>query len=302
MIWQSHLSPRLLDKRGWALLISTPRGKGYFYDLFRRGQGEDPTYVSWNYPSWTSPLLDADAIEEERSRLPERVFRQEYGAEFMEGAGAVFRNVRECAVGEWKEPADGEHYVAGLDLAKVEDYTVLVIMNREREVVFVDRFHRIDWALQVGRIKAAGDRYNRCRVLCDVTGVGDPVYEQLLRAGVYVDPYAFTMRSKAALIDNLALQLEQRRIALPRADLWPEGIDELESFEFSVTDSGNVRRSAPSFGRARGPRPQSHPEADTGAHGRRPRRRRPRREGSRPPRPPGRGLRQAGLGPRRPRA
>ena len=35
-IWQSHLSQRLIDKRGWALLISTPRGKGYFFDLFKR--------------------------------------------------------------------------------------------------------------------------------------------------------------------------------------------------------------------------------------------------------------------------
>jgi len=33
---------------------------------------------------------------------------------------------------------------------------------------------------------------------------------------------------------------------LPRPDLWPEGIDELEAFEYSVTDSGNVRTSAPS--------------------------------------------------------
>lgn len=27
-IWQSHLSQRLIDKQGWALLISTPKGKG----------------------------------------------------------------------------------------------------------------------------------------------------------------------------------------------------------------------------------------------------------------------------------
>ena len=39
-------------------------------------------------------------IEEERARLPERVFLQEYRAEFVEGAGAVFRNVHECATGE----------------------------------------------------------------------------------------------------------------------------------------------------------------------------------------------------------
>lgn len=117
LIWQSHLSQRLLDNRGWALLISTPKGKGYFFDLFRRGQGKDPTYKSWNYPSWTSPLLDSAAIEEERSRLPERVFLQEYGAEFIEGSGAVFRNVRECATGSWQAPLRGMSYHAGVGQA-----------------------------------------------------------------------------------------------------------------------------------------------------------------------------------------
>jgi len=39
--------------------------------------------------------------------------------------------------------------------------------------------------------------------------------------------------------------LERREIVLPRAQLWPELIDELEGFEYSITDSGNVRSSAP---------------------------------------------------------
>src|SRR5260221_2113688 len=101
-IWESHLSQRLIDRHGWALLISTPKGKGYFFDLFKRGQGVDPDYASWNMPSWANPLLDRDVIEQERERLPERVFRQEFGAEFIEGSGSVFRNVRECATGHWQ--------------------------------------------------------------------------------------------------------------------------------------------------------------------------------------------------------
>ena len=246
LVWQSHLSQRLLDRRGWALLISTPKGKGYFYDLYRRGKGNDPDYESWNCPSWTNPLLDADVIEEERSRLPERVFNQEYGGEFIEGAGSVMRGVRECATGEWQEPKEGEYYVAGLDLAKVEDYTVLVIMNHRREVVFVDRFHRIDWEQQVGRIRTAADRYNQARILVDSTGAGEPVFEQLLRGGCYADPYPFTAKSKAALIDNLAIMIEKQEITLPKVELWLEGIDELEAFEYSITDSGNVRTGSPS--------------------------------------------------------
>ncbi|MGH9363378.1 MAG: hypothetical protein ACRD2T_15830, partial [Thermoanaerobaculia bacterium] len=82
-IWDSHLSQRLIDKRGWALLISTPHGKGWFYDLWRRGQGgEDREFESWNQPSWANPYLPGDLIEGQRHRIPERVFRQEYEAQF----------------------------------------------------------------------------------------------------------------------------------------------------------------------------------------------------------------------------
>ena len=245
MIWQSHLSQRLLDKQGWALLISTPKGKGYFYDLFRRGRGEDRDWRSWNYPSRTNPLLDAKRIEEERSRLPERVFRQEYDAEFVEGSGAVFRNVRDSATGAFEPPRSGKRYYAGLDLAKVEDFTVLSIMDRDRNLVYVDRFHRLDWPLQVQRIHQSLERYGRVPVHVDSTGVGEPIYETLLRAGVRAFPYPFTARSKAALIDNLALLFEQKKIRIPTPELWPDGIEELESFEYSVTDAGNVKTGAP---------------------------------------------------------
>jgi hypothetical protein len=244
-IWQSHLSQRLLDKRGWALLISTPRGKGWLYDLFQRAKQGDPDYASWNMPSATNPMLDASAIEAERDRLPERIFRQEYGAEFIEGAGSVFSNVRECATGTWRDPEPGKRYWAGLDLAKVEDYSVLVIMDKERNVCFADRFHRIDWGTQVARIEGNVRRYNKAKVHCDVTGVGDPIYEALCKQGLQVVPYPFTSKSKAALVNALVLMLEQRTIVLPRTDLWDVGIAELEAFEYSVTDQGNIRMSAP---------------------------------------------------------
>jgi len=245
LIWESHLSQRLIDKKGWALLISTPKGKGWFYELFQRG-GRDPAYASWNHPSWTNPHLDRDMIEQERDRLPERVFLQEYGAEFIEGAGSVFRNVRECATGTFADPDPDKTYFAGLDLAKVEDYTVLVILDEDRRVVHVDRFHRLDWSMQVNRILAATDRYNQALIYCDTTGAGEPVFESLCAAGVFARPYPFTQKSKAALVDNLSLLMEQKLITLPRYDLWPEGIDELEAFQYSVSDAGSVRTGAPS--------------------------------------------------------
>ena len=83
-VWESALSQRLLDRDGWALLISTPRGKGWFCDLFRRGQrGRDPHVKSWSQPTWANPHVDRDRIERERGRLRRGAFDEEYGAVFL---------------------------------------------------------------------------------------------------------------------------------------------------------------------------------------------------------------------------
>ena len=83
-VWQNHLSQRLIDRRGWALLASTPRNSGWLFHMYRRGQmGKDADYESWSFPSSANPYLDPAAIEAERSRLPGQTFRQEYLGEFV---------------------------------------------------------------------------------------------------------------------------------------------------------------------------------------------------------------------------
>ena len=218
-IWDSFISQRLIDREGWVLAISTPRGQNWFYDMWRRGEQGDPDYECWNFPSWNNPYLRKELIDAERERLPARVFSQEYEARWVQGAGAVFVGVRECANSEWQEPVAGEQYWAGLDLARVADWTVLTIINERMEVVHCERYNRIAWALQVERIKGTLDRYNQCPVMMDSTGVGDPILEELREAGCWVRPYGFTSRSKAQIIDGLALAIEKGEIALPRPDV-----------------------------------------------------------------------------------
>jgi len=83
-IWFGHLSQRLIDKKGWALLLSTPRGLNWFRQVYKRGQaGRDPDFESWSSPSWTNPHLSRSLIEAERDRLPDGSFQQEYEALFI---------------------------------------------------------------------------------------------------------------------------------------------------------------------------------------------------------------------------
>ncbi len=83
-IWEEHLSQRLIDKRGWALLLSTPSGWSWFAKLHRRGlKDRDADYKSWNAPSWENPRLTRSVIEAERGRLSADNFDEQYGGEFV---------------------------------------------------------------------------------------------------------------------------------------------------------------------------------------------------------------------------
>jgi hypothetical protein len=82
-VWSEHLSQRLIDRRGWALFLSTPRGRDFFWKLFRRGQkGRDKDFESWSSPSWENPLLDRTLIDDERGRLTEEAFAAQYEGQF----------------------------------------------------------------------------------------------------------------------------------------------------------------------------------------------------------------------------
>jgi len=95
-------------------------------------------------------------------------------------------------------------------------------------------------------VQALTRRFNDAKVLIDSTGVGEPFYQALERAGCRVGAYLFSNRSKADVIHHLALKLEQRDLVLPRRELFPELVDEMEAFEYSLTEHGNYRTGAPS--------------------------------------------------------
>jgi len=92
--WTEVLRPALSDKLGSALFISTPKRRNWFWQLYQRGQdGTERDWCSWRFPTAMNPYISPAEIAAAKQELPERIFEQEYLAEFLEGEGAVFRNI-----------------------------------------------------------------------------------------------------------------------------------------------------------------------------------------------------------------
>jgi predicted phage terminase large subunit-like protein len=93
--WLQEIRPTLTDYRGDAWFPSTPRGRlGDYYDLWSMHK-TDPRWKAWQMPSLTNPHLSAEEIEDARKEYEAAgrpdLFQQEYLAEFVAAAGAVFK-------------------------------------------------------------------------------------------------------------------------------------------------------------------------------------------------------------------
>lgn len=131
----------------------------------------------------------------------------------------------------------------GVDLAKTQDFTVLTVIDSvTREVVAKERFQDVSWKEQKIRIQALALKYNRALCIVDSTGLGDPIYEDLMNSGVSCEGYKFTNDTKCKLIENLAIAIEQRLITFPPDE---DLLDELRSYEYTITDQGRIKYSAP---------------------------------------------------------
>lgn len=244
--WNAAIRPTLTDLRGDADLLSTPRGRDFFWRAWTWGQDPgEPDWASWQLPTVANPFIDPAEVEDARRKTPERLFRQEYLAEFLENAGGVFRRISEAIdrgrAGNRLVMEPRLNYSMGIDLARVEDFTVLSILDSAGRQVYFERFNQISWERQLAAIREAA-RSLRPVIYCDSTGVGDPIFERIVDAGLDAYPYHLTNASKRALIDHLAIELEHGKLRLMDV---PEQEAELAAFEYHLTPARNVVMGAP---------------------------------------------------------
>ena len=228
---------------GWAWFVGTPKGKNHLFRLYQLGQQNHPEWKSWLLKASESGIISQDQLEESRKTSSPAHFNQEWECEFLEGEGAVFRGVREIADAVAHKPLDGHLYVAGCDLGKVHDYTVITVYDRSTNAqVYQDRFNTIEWPFQKKRIKAVADHYNHALIAIDATGLGDPIADDLIRANVAVEPVKFTEQSKKDLIEKLSIWIEQKRIKILNIK---ETLDEFDNFNYEIGETGRIRYGAP---------------------------------------------------------
>lgn len=256
--WYEVLRPTLIDTGGWSWGIGTPKGRNWFFVEHMRAALSDES-MSWQAPTVGCRLVDGQLIRsphplenphvafEEIERLfaimPERAFRQEILAEFLDNEGVVFRNITECTNENPGNPDDhkGHYIVIGGDWGQKVDYTCFSVGCADcRKELEIDRFKQIDYETQKGRLKALVERWQPNAVWLELNSIGLPIFQSLEADGLAsLVGFDTTATSKPRMIQNLQLAFERKEWGFIDDPTWR---GELEAFEQTI--SAHTGRSA----------------------------------------------------------
>lgn len=253
--------------QGKAIINSTPIGKNYFYEMWKWGQKSSSTYssawVSYQLPWTCNPSNEelAHTIiktkygemtyeEDMRRRMGERLYRQNYLADFLAMDGTVFKDVEEKCVtnvfnlglGEsernkyikdWIEPVPYHNYRIGYDPAtgsSADSPTIIVRDKNTNRVVYVEDLYGKNYDQQWDEIAYVSKRYNYAECAWLRTG-HTAVENQLAKRGVIEIPLDEQHGKKGEYIQSLerAIQNNDYHVLL-------DGTEQLQRLVLQMAD------------------------------------------------------------------
>lgn len=181
-------------------------------------------------------ILDVAEVEDARSQLPAAVFQELYEAEASDDTGCPFGidAIAGCVAPMSRNPA----VCWGWDFARKHDWMVGVGLDYMGAVCAFERW-QMPWQQAIPLCK---EKTGRVGALCDSTGIGDVIIAALTQGAGNFEGYVFTNKSKQALMEALAVDIQMRKAQFPDGPIR----NELESFEYEYQSNGrSVRYGAP---------------------------------------------------------
>jgi len=87
--WKAVIRPTLSDKEGSAMIISTPKGRGWLYDVYNDAKHLND-WNSWQFTTAQGGIVSEDELAQARIDLDERTYAQEFEAKFVDYSGLIY--------------------------------------------------------------------------------------------------------------------------------------------------------------------------------------------------------------------
>lgn len=243
-IFQEVLLPMLNVRGKKCLLISTPKGKNYFWKMYKKGIDGEPSYVSFKFTSSDNPHSSPRVIEIAKSELPRVLFEQEYLAHFVDNS-SIIENVEElCSLELIGGPVEGDKYFIGIDVALKNDYNVVAIYNQKHEMVFFDRVNNITAPLLKERLIKIFDKWKPKAIYIEENNQGLPILQDLKDTHKVKNIYGWvtSSTSKPIIVNQLINAFASKKIKAVNDEVLKA---ELSIFTMEIGSTGKPRYAAP---------------------------------------------------------
>ena len=241
--------PMLATTDGTVIMLSTPFDRDHvFYKAFT-----SPNWSKYHYPTSINPTVKQEFLDEQKELIGEIRYRQEYEAEFVEGARAYFPQalIRACvhsceatntceycdvfssqeALAKYAKQSPSGFY-GGYDPGGRSDPAAFVVVEKLKDgtmrIVLVKTYlselhgKKIQddnlYTRFTAEIADVNKNLKMKKLWIDQTGLGQPIVEQCKTLKLPAEGLAVSSKTKEELLANLRILFEQKKIILPSAD------------------------------------------------------------------------------------
>ena len=217
-------------------LVSTPKGLNQFYDLINETEGNN---IVLRGTTMDNPYVPEDEIKRLDLIKGSDIYRQEILSEFLQNGGMVFKHTGHLLNINNTTPSRG--FFTAVDLAQAEDFTVIVTMNKQKEIVEIERFNQIPFEDIINRIIDHRNRQSST-LMIEKNNIGSVIIEMVKKQVRLVEDFTTTNKSKQDIINQLRLDMESANIrnCYNDMDMAKLLVDELDAFEFKISSTGNI--------------------------------------------------------------
>lgn len=190
-----YIRPILLENGGWAVFITTPRGRNHAYSTHSIAQSRDNWFCQTMTVDDTGVLTAEDMDSERADGMPESKILQEFYCSFEADADEQFiptdalMRCRDLEV--YVEPDDA--MILGVDVARFGDDSSVIYPRKGRDARSfpVEIYNKLDTMQFAARVAEAITKYNPDGVFVDVGAMGAGVIDRLRQLGFNVTEVNF---------------------------------------------------------------------------------------------------------------
>lgn len=183
--FQEVFRPALTDLGGGATFTGTPKKENPNLRRLEKLAQEDTDYQAFHFKTEDNPHIDRKEIDKARQELDIQTFRQEYEAEYIDNAGALFRYDSLVDVFSNTVTKTGSKYLI-VDIADDGSDKTIFSFWEDLEEYRREEFSRLNTESIISQIReyASLDRIPFSHICVDAIGVGAGVASNSMLDGI----------------------------------------------------------------------------------------------------------------------